>query len=154
MPLIIRHGNRWCSGMIFTSTNRQRCRGEKSRHDQTDKDFGCAEHFVLLSDLLRTSVPNPTRSYRGSAIQVLTACKGIAKRCIAAPSGPFILRRVPERKETKGFVLQSSRFLWEGTQIQLFTFWLHRGAPSQGAGCILAPKCVTYYGRVGPLKGT
>jgi hypothetical protein len=62
-------------------------------------------------------------------MQVLTARKGIAKRCIAVSSGPFILRRVPERKETKGLVLESSRSLWGRTQIQLFTFRLHRGTP-------------------------
>jgi hypothetical protein len=43
-------------------------------------------------------------------MQVLTVCKGIAKRCIAVPSDPFILRRVPERKETKGFVLSGRAF--------------------------------------------
>ncbi len=43
-------------------------------------------------------------------MEVLTACKGIAKRCIAVPCDPFILRRVPERKETKGFVLELSGF--------------------------------------------
>src|SRR5206468_2006955 len=110
MPRNIRHGNRRCGGMIFTSTHRHGRRDEKSRHDQTDMDFGCAGHIVLLSGLLGTSVPNSTRSYRVSAMEVLTACKGIAKRCIAVPCDPFILRRVPERKETKGFVLELSGF--------------------------------------------
>ncbi len=62
-------------------------------------------------------------------MQVVTACKGIAKRCIAVSSAPFILRSVPERKENKGFVLESWCFLGEGTQIQLFIFSLHRGTP-------------------------
>ena len=87
-------------------------------------------------------------------MQVVTACKGIAKRCIAVSSAPFILRSVPERKENKGVVLESWCFLGEGTQIQLFTFSLHRGTPDLRAGCILALKCVTYRGPVGPPKGT
>jgi len=71
-------------------------------------------------------------------MEVLTACKGIAKRCIAVPCDPFILRRVPERKELK-FVLELSAFLERGSDTT-FTFSLHRGTPGQGAGCILALK--------------
>src|SRR5438132_10986348 len=102
MPRNIRDGNRWCSGMIFTSTNRQECGSEKSHHDQMEMDFGCAEHFVLLAGLLRASVPNPTRCYRASAMQVVTACIRIAKRCIAVSRLPFILRSIPQRTEDKG----------------------------------------------------
>src|SRR5438034_8037875 len=101
MPRNVRHGNRWCRGMIFASMNGQGCHDEKSRHDQIGVDFGFARHFVLLAGLLRTSVPNLKRCYGGSGMEVLTACKGIAKRCIAGCSVRFSSRALSQVTESR-----------------------------------------------------